>query len=289
MKQEEIFKSVAKVVSEKTGLNIREDHVHVSERRFYYIQELKPGYAYCLHHYRGPYFVEVNRKDMEKMEKEETSVEDFVNSTQWLYGYFWGSGSMISGGYYTPLEKKTGINDKDLIGRVMASIAKVGASYSSGSPLTDGEKEEWDRIKETYLNDPRADFFKKADELIHSRYGYNLRGFLCDDLPENEMMLFNNSSSRTFELFLSEENIWNLLIGKEILKPEEMKVIVGKSFSSKKMEVKSPEDFINVLFCLEITRDWEEQEAIRSCSSTTHSPSDENSLLYRIFKMLRKN
>ena len=291
MKKEAIKKEIAKVVSQKAGLDIQSSNVHVNVKRFYYIQELKPGYAYLLEHYQGPLIVEISQKDWDDLENDELSVTQFVNKTQWLYGYFLGQGSMINGGYYTPLEKEPGINQKDLISKVMTSISKWLAFQVFRTPLSDTEVEEWKRIQAEYLNDPRVDYFNKVDKMVHTKYGYNLRGMLCDDsFADDEIRLVNNSSSRTFELVISEENIWNLLVGKKIAAPEEMKVFLWKTYSSKSMQVKTSEEFINALFCLEITRDWEEQEAIRSACSTKHSPAAdvEDSLLFRIVKMLKK-
>ena len=173
----------------------------------------------------------------------------------------------------------------------MRIVERKGWQVSSGYQLTEEEKADWNSVYNQYLHDARVDYFNKVDELFYSRYGYHLRGMSCSSNVKNdELQFFNNSSSRTFELFLSEENIWNLLIGNEIPQPEDMKIFVGKAFTNKTIEVKNPENFMNTLFILEITRDWEEQEAIRASFSTKHSPAedtDEASIIQRFLSFFK--
>ncbi|MBP3256312.1 MAG: hypothetical protein J6M60_07520 [Clostridia bacterium] len=257
-----VEKVIAAVVSERTGLDIGEDHVHVSECRSYYTQSAEPGCAYILHHYRGVFFVEINKEDWAKLEAEELSVEKFVDTTRWFYGYYWGGGSMCSGGFYTALEKEPGIHNKELIQRVMKITAKVGWHYSCGAKLTDEEITEWNEISKKYLHDPREDYFNEINSYV-KEFGYECHGFVCGSgLPDNKVCLLPNSFERTFEVMVGENIIRKLLYGDaEIPNVSTCNFIVRPGhYRSEKVSVTSASEFQKALEDLEIIKEWENFE-----------------------------
>ena len=264
-----ICKELSTILSDKTGLKIDADAVVKSVSRFYYTQEAMPGCAYILHHYRGYFFVEINKEDWEKLEAGEIDAGTFVESTKWFFGYYWGGGSMVSnsgGGYYTQLESDNGIHDKALIQRVMNIIATVGWHFSCGAKVTDEEWEEWREVKRLYLHDARFDYFKIISQYVNHTFGYKVCGFSCDTgYGNDEIVLRSSSFDRTFQLVVSENIIRKLLYG-EIAVPD-VSDLSSKQFyvtpgyyTSKYVPVHDHDDFYKALEELGIIKEWEDYE-----------------------------
>ena len=96
-------------LSELIGQHIGLDHIHPStEGRYYYIQAPKTGAPMLLHHYRGPFFIDIHPDDLEDISSGKVSAHEYITSANWQVGYYWGGGSMVGGGYYQPI---------DLVGR----------------------------------------------------------------------------------------------------------------------------------------------------------------------------
>lgn len=286
---------IAQKMTEKTGLNIGEDHVHVAGRRYYYIPEAKEGYPLFLHHYRSPFFLEIPYKDWQKMEEDVISVDDYIDSAFWSFGYYWGGGSMISGGYFTRLEEKNGIHDVKLIQRVMKAIRTKGSNVASGTQLSEEEKAEWKEVKEKYLKDTRVDFFYKADDFIKESFGCELRGFFSSDfLEKNQIFLSNNFIERNFRLVVSDELIREMLYNKKIPNPSEMEFFVGGGFEERR-QVTSAEEFQQAIIQLGVIEAWEERERriaerkARRNQETAHHPEEnpEQSWFQKIFSFLK--
>ena len=261
----ELTNELATTISKCTGLEIGADHVHISERRFYYIQEAQPGCAYLLHHYRSPFFVEINKEDWDKMENGEVTVKNFVDSTQWFFGYYWGGGSMVSssgGGFYTKLEKEKGIHDKELIQRVMNIISKVGWHFSCGARINKEDWDEWKEVSNLYLHDARRDYFNSISAFVKDSFGYKCKGFVCGGgIDDNEVYLIPNSFERSFEVMVGEDIIRKLLYGDPIPDVKVNQYIVMQGlYKNKAQEVHTSEEFNKALDELEILKEWTEWE-----------------------------
>lgn len=290
-----IEKEIATRISALTGLEVGEEHVHESVSRFYYIQEAKPGCAYLLHHYRGPFFVEINKEDWKSLQNDELSVEDYIDSVQWYFGYYWGGGSMVSGGFYTPLEGGPGIHNVELIYRIMTAIKSKGRQVSCGAALTTVEKEEWAWAKENYLRDIRVFFFEQIDSFVQKEFGYKLHGLCCDNYDEDEIYLTSNFMERTFSVNVSENLIQKILMGNFATPdPSKMKIFVQKGFfRDRSRQVNSTEEFQEALVELGIIHDWEVEESvnIRTSISTANDPEEdisEENLFQRIMRFFRR-
>lgn len=287
-------KELATIISELTGLQIIEENVSKSVRRYYYIQEAQPGYAYLLHHYRGPFFVEINEKDWAKMESGELSVKEYVEATKWLYGYYWGGGSMCSGGFYTQLESQPGIHDKELIQHTMNIVSKIGWHNSSGAKVTDQDIEEWNKLCEKYFHDPRVEYFKAIASYIKDTFGAECKGFTAGTgLKDNEILLSPNMFDRTFEIFAGDDIIWKLLTKeRSIPNTENLKYEILQGFGGKKSTVVSTaEEFQKVLVDLGIQAEWESFEArVRKNEEhrkTTPVKKEKDSLLQKFLKLFK--
>lgn len=87
------------------GQPISVDNIQPSTKgRFYYAQAPKVGAPLLLHHYRGPFFIDIHPVDFESISSGKVSAHEYITSSNWQVGYFLGGGSMIGGGYYQPLD-----------------------------------------------------------------------------------------------------------------------------------------------------------------------------------------
>ena len=281
-----ILKELSTIITEKTGLYVGSDHIHESNRRFYYIPETDPGRPLFLHHYRGPFFVEIPKADWHKLETGEISPLEYVDNAHWYFGYYWGGGSMYTGGYFTPLERTAGIHDKALIRRVMKPLNCRGCYLASGYRPSESqcllcdltycpysavaEKTVGEPSELADLPDNRGDFFDAVNAFIKKEYGYSLHGMCCgDNIPLDEVRLYPNSSERTFELYIGDEYVKELLYDPKIAgfnwdrEVEAKKLYVCKPYTGEKMLIESPEDFERALNELEIIATWEGEEEKR--------------------------
>ena len=104
-----IIQELSKQVSPLIGHNIGLDHIHTDEAGWYsYIpaKSLQANHPLVLNHYRGPLFMVIPFEDWEVLEKGTVSVQEYVESSIWSFGYYWGGGSILTGVYWQPLEKR---------------------------------------------------------------------------------------------------------------------------------------------------------------------------------------
>ena len=278
---ENFITPLADIVSEKTGLEILPEHIHISTRRSFYIPETDPGKPLLLHHYRGPYFIEINYYDWEKLITGVITPLEYVNTSYWYYGYYWGGGSSLTGGYFTPLEDTEGINDKEKVYRFMSILKCRGNFISSGVTPTEEDCKNCDvpncpyskvgdmpyPLRVSVLDDNRFSFFKALYRHIENTYGYQIHGMSCSEkvLP-NEIVLYRNYNERTFEAYVSDRTIKGLLYNKFEKKfswdtiVKTFNLFVGKRFTDKKIFIEDPIDFEEALHMLKILDDWKVEE-----------------------------
>ncbi len=283
---EEILKQLSAVITEKSGLYVGPDHIHESNRRHYYIPKFNKGDAFFGHHYRGPFFVDIPKEDWIKLAKGEITPEEYVDSTRWFFGYYWGGGSMVGGGYFTPLECTAGIHDKEKIRRIMKPFSCRGCYLASGYRPSESEcmlcdvtycpysavaeKTVGETSELANLPDNRYDFFKAVNDFIEKEYGYKLHGMCCGDaIPVDHIRLYPNYGERTFELYISDEYVKELLCNPKVAgfnwdrEVEAMKIFVCKPHVGERKLIESPEDFESALHEFGIIAEWEEYEEKR--------------------------
>lgn len=193
----EFATELSKLVKQNIGL----DHIHVStEGRYYYIQAPKPGAPMLLHHYRGPFFVDINPEDFKKISSEEISANDYIMSANWQVGYYWGGGPMIGGGYYQPLDI---VNCKEEVRRYLQILSCRGYQRSCGympsekkctscfvenCPFSKYKNGKWEN--EMSEPDARLHLFNALKERFEREYpGYTMQGFSCAEIPRREVWL----------------------------------------------------------------------------------------------------
>ncbi len=229
---------LAHIISDTTGINLTCEHIHANtEGRSYYTQAPKRMAPMLLHHYRGPFFIDMHPDDIRAIVEGEISAQGYVDSANWQIGYYWGGGSMVSGGYYQPLD----IHDERLP-RYLQILACRGTSYAShympdadkcgncpyvnDCPFSAYSPRHDDWSKEIPEYDPRVDFFQALARKFERRFGpeYKLHGFSCGNLVgKDEAWLFDNPHfvEGPFELRVSvnDEVIRDLLMRE--VKPED--------------------------------------------------------------------
>ena len=83
-------KDFAKIVAHKIGYYIDPERVIESKRRSFYLPEADEGHPTVLCCRDGMVTIDVPKEDYDKLENEEVSVEDYINQSHWLYGFFAG-------------------------------------------------------------------------------------------------------------------------------------------------------------------------------------------------------
>lgn len=191
-------------LSELIGQNIGLDHIHpTTQGRYYYTQSPLVGAPMLLHHYRGPFFIDIHPDDFENISSGKVSAHDYIASANWQVGYYWGGGSMVGGGYYQPIDI---IGRKDEVRRYFRILSCRGNRRASGymptavrcadcsvnnCALSKFKQGSWD--KEMPEPDPRLDLFKALCERFEQdNPGYTLRGFLCGNIPDEEIWIRPN-------------------------------------------------------------------------------------------------
>ena len=257
---------LAKGLTNLTGLAVSPEHIHLSSRRYYYIPEASPNHPLFLHHYRGPFFVDIPKEDYDKLVKGDMSPEEYIENANWCFGYYWGGGSMISGGYFMPMD----IHDKERIHRYMKILACTGCARVSGyrpseercssceldnCPFSHFKKSS----EELFLPDDRLKLFEILSVVIANKFGYSIKGLTSSErLASDEIVLYPNFSEETFQLVISDKLAFDLLAhprSKDFDWKEfalALKVYLGKNSSTEKFHVEKVEDFKRIMQKLNI-------------------------------------
>ena len=276
---EKFIESLANILSQKTGLCITADHVHKASRREYYIPEAEAGKPLVLHHYRGPFFLEIPGEDWEKLEKGILSPEDYVETSKWHYGYYWGGGSMIGGGYFRPLEEGLGINEKERISRFMRVIQCEGKNLASGfypteetcmrcmvtdCPFSNYKGNKGNYAGEIPRKDARVTFLTELEKQIRGPYVINILCSSSTVVAKDEVILCPSTWSRSFRAYVGDELVRYLLYNPECdvaTIAKEVKVFVAESYyEGKRILIKDEEDFERALREFKVIESWEKWE-----------------------------
>lgn len=228
MKENQYLKVFCEEVSRITGQTITEEHVHsaIPWSRYYYVQAPEKGSPMLLHHYRGPFFVDLHPEDYKAIEKGEISPQEYIHSANWQVGYFWGGGSMIGGGYYQPMDL---ISQQEEVRNYLTELACRGAYRSSGCKPKDERCSScqakkncffWKGEAEPREYDPRLELFQALRQRLEKEVpGYTLQGFICDAGEKETIVLqpncrFESEDKFSFLAIASEKVIRDLLMRK---------------------------------------------------------------------------
>ncbi len=197
--QNNFVNEFVKELSEITGQCIRLEHIHPStEGRYYYIQAPRENAPMLLHHYRGPFFLDIHPNDWANISSGKISAHKYIESANWQIGFYLGGGSMLRGGYYHPYDI---IDHKDV-----RNYLKMLARHDY-----------WDDLSEP---DPRVEFFEALSERFgQENPGYALKDFFCGEIPEREIwirpttrLFYRDGEPFAFKAYCSKNVIQDLLM-----------------------------------------------------------------------------
>lgn len=220
----------ARQLSELIGQKITTDHIHPAKSgRYYYVQAPKEGYPLVLHHYRGPFCLDIHPNDFKRIETGEVSATEYISNANWLVGYYWGGGSMISGGYYQPMDI---IGSQQEVKRYLKILACRGFNRASGympteanclacnvsnCPFSQYKKGDWENEMKEY--DPRIQFLNALRRRFETQFpGYIISKLLYSEgLDDDTVLLYplarlSDGQLASFEACISENVTRNLLI-----------------------------------------------------------------------------
>ena len=136
--KEVILIELSEKITELIGFHLGPDHIHHiledGTGYHYHIRKLKPGYPVLAMHYRGPLVLMLPYEDFCQLNREEITVDEYIATAHFNYGYYWGGGGLISGGYWQPFGTESGIHDKERISRYFHILScrtnKISSGYS---------------------------------------------------------------------------------------------------------------------------------------------------------------
>ena len=236
MKKSENMNTFAKLVSDIVGEAINpEEHIHIGSGRAYYIQPTLDGAPMLLRHYRGSLFIDMSEADYNAINSGSIDAEKYVNSSNWLLGYYWGGGSMVGGGYYQPIDLVNRSEDVKRYIRILSCrTSRVSSGYRptedqctncsvKNCPFSTAECNKGILENETIQEkDPRHDIFKLVLEKFENQFpGYTLRGMLSafkdGDMKENECLVrankrYQENDPYSFIIWFSSETIRGIMM-----------------------------------------------------------------------------
>jgi hypothetical protein len=232
----------ARQMSEIIGQTVDAEAIYpVSEGWYYYIQPPKSGSPMLLNSYKGGSMtiILLSKEDFKSLEDGTITPTEYINKANWLVGYFWGGGGMISGGYYQPMDI---IGKNEDFRRYFKILHCRGFNRSCGympskencekcqvencpfCPFKELKSGDWKF--ELQEPDPRWDLFEALRKRFEATYpGFILRGFSCGArIPDNEIWLQANGrytpdAPYSYRI-LASENVIRSLLMKEI-QPED--------------------------------------------------------------------
>lgn len=232
-KVENSEKSVAlsEKITELVGFYLGSDHIHHIEADgsgyYYYVRKLKPGHPVLLMHYRGPLVLMLPFEDFQRLNHDEITVDEYIATSHFSYGYFWGGGNILSGGYWQPLESEPGIHDRERISRYLHILSCRTHKNSCGYPPTEEQCQKcrldatacpfsplnqvgsWDN--EVPEPDGRYELFKIARECIERELGFKVEVMSYHDDADNELRIFPSYEPDTIGIGFSQSLLNDLL------------------------------------------------------------------------------
>lgn len=291
-----IIQELSKQVSPRIGHNIGLDHIHTDEVGWHsYIpaKSLQANHPLILNHYRGPLFMVIPFEDWKVLEKGTVSVQEYVESSIWSFGYYWGGGSILTGIYWQPLEEKEGIHNTEKISRYL-SILSCRTNYVSSGYMPTEEQCKSCKIEKCPFSrfapktygaswenevrelDERKLFFKAVKERIEKQFeGLKVEGFGIRD--GCAISLFPYGIKNTVSVNLNQELLIDMLYhpGKhnieEIANSLPVEICIpgyykGKEYVKQRYVV-VPEN-ADIQFCYDQwAREWFEEEKTENCDS----------------------
>lgn len=224
---EVLQKRLSNAVSPLIGHTIDKEHIYVDEGWDFYIREhsLIKRHPLILDHYRGHLLMIIPVDDWKELENGTISVIEYVNSSHWYYGYYWGGDSLLYGVYWQPFEEK-GIHDTLRIASYLETLRCRTLRRSSGRTPTSGQCDEcWlescsfsrspdkrrkakdeDRLE----RDARKEIFSLIKERISTKTDFKATSCLAHENSDG-IWLLPNIEDNTVTVYLPEKLLVDLL------------------------------------------------------------------------------
>lgn len=226
-----LLQELSAKISDSIGYLLGADciyHIHEDGAGYYYyIRGLKPGYPVLAMAYWGYLMLILPFEDFQRLGRGEIGVDDYIESSHFSYGYYWGGGGMIRGGYWQPLEEGTGIHDTERISRYLHILACRTDKMSSGYGPTESQCQEcqldatacpfsplnqagsWGN--EVHEPDGRVRLFKAINERLKRELGMELSIRQLHTGGRNELRLYPGGEPYTIEAQVSGDLLNDLL------------------------------------------------------------------------------
>lgn len=226
-----ILQELSTKLSSLIGYHLGTEHIHHIEADgsgfYYYIRNLEPRHPVLAMHYRGPLMLVLPYDDFQRLGQERITVDDYIATSYFYYGYFWGGGNVIGGVYWQPLEKGTGIHDTERISRYLRILAcrtfksscgygptedrcqkcQLDATTCPFSPLN--QTGDWKN--EVQEPDKRRKLFEAINIRLERELGFECCSRCAHRGESDELRLFPGWESNTVEAYVSDNLLNDLL------------------------------------------------------------------------------
>lgn len=208
--------------------------VHDDPGFHYYIRNLRPGYPICVMDYhvmpgrRPELMLVLPYADYRRLEKVEYSVEEYLTTAHFSFGYYWGGGSVL-GAYWQPLEAESGIHDTERIKRYLWQMACRTYVHSLGhdnpaelcascplkaetcphSALVTNSERCWK--SEISEFDGRVKLFNALIDRISAELRFGVRGVLSHTGAKDILELYAGYEPESVQIRVSQELLNDLL------------------------------------------------------------------------------
>lgn len=269
----------SKAIAIKIGFYIDPERVIEAKRRSIYLPEATEGHPTVLCCRDGMLTVDVPKEDYLRLEHEEISIEDYIDKSFWLYGFFAGlTANIMEGAFITPLERAPGIHDKDKIWRFLKimfcnmehvkdsflpTIRACSKCSVRHCPVSRYKGNFGNFANEPGMVDSRWDLLAAISNRVHTDFGYLInRIYPIEDLDDNEMILTSYDRHDSFNVYVSDSLIRNILYYPkknfefaDIVRV--MNVRLKKNFDDNGVFVFNAQQFHTALEKFEIEESWD--------------------------------
>lgn len=229
--KQSILQELSTKLSSLIEYHLGAEHIHHIQADgsgyYYYIQDLKPKHPVLAMHYREPLMLVLPYEDFQRLDQEEITVDDYIATSYFNYGYFWGGGDLIGGAYWQPFEQEAGVHDTERISRYLQILGcrthKISCGYGPTedrcqkcqldattcpfSPLN--QTGSWEN--EVQEPDGRRKLFEAIDLRLKRELGFEWSFRCAHSDNRDEMCLFPGREPNTVEVYVSSKLLNDLL------------------------------------------------------------------------------
>lgn len=228
--KEKVAQELSSKISLLIGYHLDKDNIqHILEDGtgyHYYVQCLKPRHPLLIIHYRGPLVLMLPFEDYQRLNSEEVTVDAYIESSFFNYGYYLGGGDLLNGAYWQPLEEGVGIHNTEYISQHLHFLSCRSSRWMSRQisqeccehcPL-DGARCQYSPLNHDvsggYIlteNDDRRHLFYAVEERVQRELGFQLYSRTAHEGDRHELRLYPGDMPNTVTIGVSAELLNDLL------------------------------------------------------------------------------